>query len=143
MVTTGDRMSRESILYAVDHLFLPPKLPQEHDYSPTPVKGMIDFVLQACQEFDDCSPASHKSITKAIHEILLTFKYMHIIGETQVSLDSSRFADNLRQLCVKGTMRSSQSSSHISLTDFHLDFCRRLSSCPDYLSEFWHAGHSL
>lgn len=43
--------SLEDILYALNHVFLPPKLPQEEDHEPDREVALCRFAYDASQEF--------------------------------------------------------------------------------------------
>ncbi|KXJ85257.1 hypothetical protein Micbo1qcDRAFT_223555, partial [Microdochium bolleyi] len=71
--------------YAINHLFLPPQLPQKHDYSQTCFRSLVGFVTQALQDFEHHSESFHRSVTKMAANVLLTFPELHAIGDSQVS----------------------------------------------------------
>ncbi|KAH7012648.1 uncharacterized protein B0I36DRAFT_52815 [Microdochium trichocladiopsis] len=102
MAPARDGMTRESILYAINHLFLPPQLPQQHDYSQACVRSLVGFVTQALQDFEHHSEGFHQSVTKTAANVLLTFSELHAIGDSQVSVQPEMLATRLRDLCTKG-----------------------------------------
>lgn len=103
MAPAGGVMTRESIVYAINHLFLPPQLPQKHDYSQTCVRTLVGFVTQALQDFEHHSDGSHQSNTKTAANVLLSFSELHAIGDSQIIVQPEMLATRLRELCTKGT----------------------------------------
>ncbi|KAH7024585.1 uncharacterized protein B0I36DRAFT_416058 [Microdochium trichocladiopsis] len=95
-------MTREGILYAINHLFLPPQLPQTHDYSQAHVRSLVEFLAQTLQDFEKNSDGAHQSITKEAAHVVLTFSKLHAIGDSQVSVQPEMLATSLRDLCTKG-----------------------------------------
>lgn len=49
--------SLEDILYTLNHVFLPPKLPQEEDHRPDRDVVLCRFVYDACREFPTVLPS--------------------------------------------------------------------------------------
>jgi len=49
--------SSEDVLYALNHVFLPPKLPQEEDHGPDRDVALCRFIYEACQEFLEVLPS--------------------------------------------------------------------------------------
>ncbi|KAH7012087.1 uncharacterized protein B0I36DRAFT_369914 [Microdochium trichocladiopsis] len=102
MAAATDSISPKSLLYMINHLFLPPQLPQEHDYSQTCVQSFLTFVTRALRDFESHSNAQGGTITKAATDMITTFAELHIIGESQVAVQPDELARKLQVLCRQG-----------------------------------------
>jgi len=61
---------RSALLYQIDHIFLPPKLPQENDFTVANDRALLDHVLDALRQFKDDAEGHHSSdIGRAIQMI--------------------------------------------------------------------------
>ena len=59
-----------ALLYQVDHIFLPPKLPQNDDYTVAQNRALIDHVLDALRRFKDDVEGHHLSdVQRAIRMV--------------------------------------------------------------------------
>ncbi|KXJ86074.1 hypothetical protein Micbo1qcDRAFT_219949 [Microdochium bolleyi] len=102
MAVEIDDMTREVAVYAINHLFLPPKLPEQDDYSQREVQALCDFVVSVLQNFLVHTSTQHKTTVQAGIDLLDSFMDVHTVGKEVVSIQPDRLVGKLRQLCTEG-----------------------------------------
>ena len=84
--------SLEDILYTLNHVFLPPKLPQEDDTRADRDVALCRFVYYASQEFTDFLSQTQQQQWSIVHQMLKT-----LLETTQV-LDKDVLVKNILRL---------------------------------------------
>lgn len=74
-------LSPDAAAYLINHVFLPPKLPQEDDYQPHLDIALLQSTISALSAFRDCvSNDRHASINAAI-KMFLNMRKVHFDGD--------------------------------------------------------------
>ena len=121
--------SFESFTYLVNHIFLPPKLPQKKDSSFTPV--LLDVVTKALEAFQEHLTGTLRENVGVAIDMIRNVKAVHD-SETE-DLMAWELHQTLSKLLVQGM-------SHLELFRIlQLMKIRRLSSTSNPGSKCWHS----
>ena len=83
-------MERGTLGYLIDHVFLPPKLPQEDDECPKNSEALINVCLTTLSEFTHCLPAEERGEWEPLLEML---QYMLAVRDEHGNLVRENLVD--------------------------------------------------
>jgi hypothetical protein len=69
-MTTNKRLDKEAFLYQINHVFLPPELPQKDDTNPSHEKALMETVSRALERFKSYfQPSERPELDRCIRMI--------------------------------------------------------------------------
>lgn len=85
--------------YMINHIFLPPKLPQKDDFTSGLSRALGDMVLKSIQEFADIQGSNH-----AVHSVLSMLSNFQTVHNESGHIHEVRLKETLAELCKDGTL---------------------------------------
>lgn len=87
-IKAGADLAQDHLLYLVNHVFLPPKLPSGDDGSPKKEAVMLATVLDALVNFKDCVPQDQRAVVEFVASMIQATTSVR--AQDTVQLDEGR-----------------------------------------------------
>lgn len=94
-----EKLPAEVLEYLINHIFLPPNVPQEDDYRFEYENILLKVVTDALIQFKTCVTNDWFSVMDSVIDMV---KNLQKIVEVKGIIHEERLRDALRDLCVKG-----------------------------------------
>ena len=98
MAPTGNGLDLGAVKYMINHMFLPPELPQSNDFTVSYETVLIDTTIAALWKFKGHQPDDQSLTIDSIIGLMKNIKDVHISG----SISEARLRIALKVLSDKG-----------------------------------------
>ncbi|KAK1974854.1 hypothetical protein LZ30DRAFT_810521 [Colletotrichum cereale] len=97
-LTQTKKMSRQSIIYLIHHIFLTPQLPQENDFSVENEAALFQCLCKAVTKFRDFVPSEMREVVEVAAGMMNNMACVHQpLGDT-VAVDEGKLLEMLHEL---------------------------------------------
>lgn len=115
-------LTLEANLYLFHHIFLPPKLPQADDYSPSFEINILDYVVNALRAFGSHVPSQEATIFTTITTMISRLR------------DICTFPDGINEKELEKALKELDQQGEMSLMNFSCSLCLTKSQVVSYRS---------
>lgn len=104
-----DALSLGDVTYLINHMFLPPKLPQSDDHDPAQEYMMINVIIVSLINFKSTLEPNCRAIVESALAMVISLRELRERGPASGIIREKNLEDALTNLCTIGTFY------HISL----------------------------